>query len=339
MATTQLADVYVPLTFNRRAQQAQIELNAFVASGVAVVDPLLTTQFAAGGNIGELPQFNGIVAGEPNYSTDNPASAATPEKITSSKQLVRSASRNNHWATMDLARELADADPMAAITGRVGHYWAVDDQTRLINSMVGVLADNVANDSSDMLYQPGVAGDDSVATIVDADRISGEAILLATQTMGDHKTKIRAIAMHSVQHTRLGIQKMLENHWNSATGELLFQSYNGMRVIVDDSLPVDIGVNRILYTCILFGENAVGYGTGKVETPSELTRDALAGDGGGQSIISSRVNTMFHPNGGSFLSASVAGQSATYAELKAAANWDRVVARKNMQIAFLQVND
>lgn len=339
MAEVRLADVYVPTTFNRRAQQAQVELNAFIASGVAVADPLITQQFAAGGNIGELPQFNGITAGEPNYSTDNPATSATPEKITSSLQKVRSASRNNHWSTMDLARELADADPMDAITGRVGHYWAVDDQTRLINSMAGVLADNVANDSGDMLYQPGVAGDDSAAAIVDADRISGEAIARATQTMGDHKSKLRAIAMHSVQHTRLAIQGLIKDFRDDKNGELLFQTYLGLRVVVDDSLPVTVGTNRTLYTAILFGENAVGYGNGKVETPSEITREALAGNGGGQTIISSRVNTIFHPNGGSFLSASIAGQSATYAELAAAANWDRVVARKNMPIAFLQVND
>lgn len=339
MATVQLADVYVPTTFNRRAQQAQTELNAFVASGVAVADPLINQQFAAGGNIGELPQFNGITAGEPNYSTDVPGSAAVPENISSSKQLVRSASRNNHWATMDLARELADADPMAAITGRVGHYWAVDDQTRLINSMSGVLADNVANDSSDMLYQPGVAGTDSAAAVVDADRISSEAIARAAQTMGDHSTKLRAIAMHSIQRTRLAIQDLIKEHRDNATGRLMFETYLGLRVIVDDSLPLTVGANRTLYTTILFGENAVSYGSGKVETPSEVTRDALSGDGGGQTIISSRVNTIFHPNGGSFLSASVAGQSATYAELLNAANWDRVVARKNMPVAFLQVND
>lgn len=335
MATTQLADVYVPLTFNRRTQQAQIELNAFIASGVAVPDPLITQQFAAGGNIGELPQFNGIVAGEPNYSTDNPGSSATPEKITSSLQKVRSASRNNHWSTMDLARELADADPMAAITGRIGHYWAVDDQTRLINSLSGVLADNVAADSSDMLYK--IATDDNSA-VTDAERISGEAIARATQTMGDHKSKLRAIAMHSVQHTRLAIQGLIDTIRNQ-DNTIAFQSYLGLRVIIDDSLPTLVGTYRVTYTTILFGENAVGFGSGKVQTPSEISREALAGDGGGQTIISSRVNTIFHPNGASFLSDSIAGQSATYAELKEAAEWDRVVARKNMPIAFLQIND
>jgi len=336
MATVQLADVYVPVTFNRRAQQAQTELNAFIASGVAVADPLIDQQFAAGGNIGELPQFNGITAGEPNYSTDNPASAATPEKIGSSLQKLRAAMRNNHWAAMDLARELADSDPMAAITNRVGHYWAVDDQTRLINSMTGLLADNVANDSGDMVYDIST---DAAGAVTDAERISAEAVAWAAQTMGDHKGNLAAIAMHSVQENRLAIQNLIKEHRDNDTGRLMFKTFLGLRVVVDDSLPVVAGANRLTYTCILFGTGAVGYGKGKVQTPSEITRDALSGDGGGQTIISSRVNTIFHPNGGSFLSASVAGKSATYAELQAAANWDRVVARKNMPVAFLKVND
>jgi hypothetical protein len=336
MATVQLADVYVPLTFNRRAQLAQTELNQFISSGVAMRDPLLESQFAAGGNIGELPQFNGITTGEPNYSTDNPATSATAQKIASSTQKVRSASRNAHWSTMDLARELAVEDPMAAITNRVGHYWAVDDQKRLIQSMVGVLADNVANDSSDMLYSIAT---DSASAITDAERISGEAIARATQTLGDHKTKLRAIAMHSVQHTRLAILGLIKEFRDNADGRLLFETYLGMRVIVDDSLPTTVGTNRITYTAILFGEGAVSWGNGRVITPSEIDRNPLAGNGGGETILSSRVNTIYHPSGCSFLSASVASNSATYAELAAAANWDRVVPRKNVPLAFLQVND
>lgn len=335
MATVTLSEVYVPLTFRRLAQQAQVELNAFIASGVATLDPLITRQFAAGGNIGELPQFNGITAGEPNYSTDVFATKSTPANIGSSKQLLRGASRNKAWSVMDLARELSDADAMAAITGRVGFYWARDDETRLIQSLLGVLADNVAADSGDMLHSIASDVDD---TVPDSRRISSDAIAVAAQTMGDASAKLGAIAMHSIQRTRLVRQDLIDNI-RGQDGKILFQEYLGLRVIVDDSLPVTVGTYHNTYTTILFGAGAVGFGNGKVQTPSEVTRDAAAGNGGGETMITSRVNTVFHPHGGSFTSGSVAGQSATYAELAAAANWDRVVARKNMNIAFLQTND
>ena len=336
MATTQLADVYVPLTFNRRVQLTQIQKNAFVASGVAVQDPLLAAQFAAGGNIGELPQYNGITIVEPNYSSDNPANTATPQKITSNKQKVRSASRNQHWSTMDLARELAVEDPMGAITNRIGGYWATDDEKRLICALDGIFADNVANDSGDMVYSIAT---DAAGAVTDAERISSDAIAVALQTLGDASDQVTAMAMHSVLRTRLVRQGLIKEHRDNKNGEVLFETYLGKRVIVDDSLTPEVGTNRIKYKVALFGDGVVSWANGRVITPSEISREALAGDGGGQSIISSRVNTILHPNGFSFESASVTGNSATYAELKNAANWDRKVERKHVRICFLEVND
>lgn len=336
MASTQLADVYVPLTFNRRMQEAQIQMNAFLSSGVAAPDQLLATQFAAGGNIGELPQYNGITIGEPDYSSDDPAVNSTPAKITSKKQIARSAHRNKSWSTMDLASDLAVEDPMAAITGRVGGYWATDDEQRCIRSAAGILADNIANDSEDMV---NVLATDAAGAVTDAERISATAIIAAEQTMGDHKTKLSVIAMHSVQHTRLRLQGLIVDNVDPSTGNLLYSSYLGKRVVVDDSLYTVSGANRITYHVILFAPGAFSFAAGPVMTPSEITRNALAGNGGGETILTSRTNTIFHPNGFQCLAAGVAATTATYAELAAAAAWDRVVERKNVGMAFLTVND
>jgi hypothetical protein len=336
MPVIQLADVYTPLTFNRRAQEAQEKLNVFLSSGIASVDSLLGTMLSGGANIVELPQFNAITAGEPNYSTDDPASFSTPAKIGTQFQKARSASRNKSWSAMDLARELTDADPMGAVTSRVGAYWATDDEKRLIQSALGILADNVANDGGDMVKSVST---DAAGAVVDAERISSTNVVLATQTLGDHKQNLSAIAMHSVQHSRLQIQGLLLDNFDPETKRLSYQTYLGHRVIVDDSLPAVAGANRLTYTCILFAEGAFSYAKGNVLTPSEIERVAGAGDGGGQTVIHSRINTCYHANGFEFLSGSVAGKSPTYAELANAANWSRVVARKNVPMAFLKVND
>ena len=104
-------------------------------------------------------------------------------------------------------------------------------------------------------------------------------------------------------------------------------------------MPAVSGAERIMYTVALFGVGVVGYATGNVNVPSELSRNPAAGDGGGEDILHSRVNTCFHPNGFKWKETNVAGQSPTYAELKDAANWERVVARKSVNVAFLEVND
>lgn len=336
MATVQLADIYTPLTFNRRAQEAQTELNAFMKSGIVANDSLIATLLSGGANIVELPQYNGITNGEPNYSSDNPAVFSVPAKINSKKQKARSASRNKSWSAMDLARELTDSDPMAAITNRIGGYWATDDEKRMIQSALGVLADNVANDAGDMVK---TIATDGAGAVGDAERISSTAVIQAAQTMGDHKGNLSVLAMHSVQHARLQIQGLLVDNFDAQTGRLLFQTYLGHRVIMDDSLPAVAGANRITYTMILFATGSFGYATGNVLTPSEIERIPGAGNGGGQSVVHSRVNTLFHPYGFEFTSASVADESPTYAELATATNWNRVVARKNVAMAFLKVND
>ena len=72
---------------------------------------------------------------------------STPNKITKAVMKYRLASQNQSWSTMDLAADLALQDPVGAITNRIGNYWATSNERRLIQSTMGILADNVANDS------------------------------------------------------------------------------------------------------------------------------------------------------------------------------------------------
>ena len=337
MAAVRLTDIYNPLTFHRRTQEAQTQLNAFIASGIAVPDSQLQQALNAGGNIGDINFYGPLsVSTEPRYSNDNPADInSAHENVANKLQKFRSAQRNQSWQLMDLARELADSDPVGAITGRIGAYWANDDQTRLVQSMLGILADNVAADSGDMVVD--VATDDTTA-VTDAERISGNVVIDGMQTLGDHKMMVTAMAIHSAIHARLQKQQLID-YVRDADNNIMFPTYLGKRLIVDDGLPAVAGSNRITYTSILFGPGAVLTGNGKVETPSEIDRNPDAGNGGGEERIYSRVNNVIHPNGFSFISGSVAGQSATRAELAAAANWNRIAERKNIPIAFLQTND
>lgn len=336
MATVQIADIYNPLTFGRRAQEAQTEANRLIRSGIVIEDAKLREQFAQGGNIGECPFFNPLATGEPNYSTDNPASNSEPANTGSTKQIARLAHRNKSWSTMDLARELALEDPIGAITGRIGNYWATDDQKRVIQSALGILADNIDNDGGDMLES---VANDSADAVTDNERISADVLIDGEQTLGDAQFDvISAMAIHSTIYARLRKQNLIDYVPTGDQGETI-PTYLGRTLIVDDTLPAIAGSNRITYTCILFGAGSILTAPGRVIIPSEMEREPSAGDGGGQDIIHSRVANAFHPNGFSFLSASVSGQSATYAELALAANWNRVVDRKNVPLAFLRVND
>ena len=195
MANVQIADIYNPLVFSAAEQESQIELNAFLASGVMVEDPRLTAMASVGGNIGELPFFKPLGTQEPNYSNDVTGDTSTPNKITTAIMKYRLASQNQSWSTMDLAADLALADPVSAITNRIGGYWATTNERRLIQSTMGILASNVANNLSDMVVSVAT---DSASTVTDAELVSNDVILDAQQTAGDHQAGFSAIAMHSV---------------------------------------------------------------------------------------------------------------------------------------------
>ena len=138
MATVQIADIYNPLVFAAAAQEMQIELNRFISSGVAVIDPTISGMASVGGNIGELPFFTPLGTDEPNYSNDATGDNSTPLNITSDKMVYRLASQNQSWSTMDISRELALQDPVQAITSRIGQYWATNNERRVIQSVRGV---------------------------------------------------------------------------------------------------------------------------------------------------------------------------------------------------------
>lgn len=334
MTTTQIADIYNPLVFAAAEQEAQIELNAFLSSGVMFEDPRITAMASVGGNIGELPFFKPLGTEEPNYSDDDPNNKSTPNKITKGIMKYRLASQNQSWSTMDLAVDLALEDPAMAITNRVGNYWATTNERRLIQSTMGILADNVANDSGDMVVNIAT---DAAGAPTDAELVSNDAILDAQQTAGDHQAGFAAIAMHSVVYSRLRKQQLI-TFVRDADNNTLFQTYGNLRVIVDDSMSAVAGTNRVTYTTVIFGNGAIAAGMGRTKVPSELYRNPDAGNGGGEEQLYSRRADIIHPLGFEFTSTAVAGQSATLAELSNAANWDRVWERKNIPICYLQTN-
>lgn len=334
MAEVRISEVYEPLTFNAAVQEKQERLNRFINSGIMQVDPGLTAMASVGGRTGELPFYNPLTYADPDIMTDNPADTATPGDISAKKMIWYLAPLHRSWSTMNLARDLALEDPLDAITNRVAHYWASVNEKRLIASCQGILADNDANDSDDMF----VSVYSDVASPAAGTYITAENILDAAQTMGDHKDALAAIAMHSVTYTKLQKDNLID-FIPDARGEVNLPTYLNLRVIVDDSLPVSTGhTNTPQYTTILFSSGAFSLGYGRLLVPSEMERVENAGNGAGQDILHTRESVIIHPYGFQCLDAGIAGNGATLAELALAACWDRVVARKQVGIAFLLHN-
>ena len=204
MASTQIADIYEALLFEPVVAEMAIEKNRFLNSGILVQSPLYDALANSQGSIVDLPFNKSLTVTEPNYSSDDPAANSTPAKLTTGKQIGRNAYLNYSWSTMDLIHELATPDPLLNMGNRIGKWWATAIEKRLIQSFMGVLADNVANDNEDMVNNIAT---DSADPITAAELISPNAIIGAAITAGDAQEMLDTIIMHSVVFAELQTQK------------------------------------------------------------------------------------------------------------------------------------
>ncbi len=226
---------------------------------------------------------------------------------------------------MSLASELSGDNALVRIQDRISAYWDRQFEKRLIASLKGVLFSNVAQNSGDMVNDiSGATGD--------AANFSGTAVIDTALTLGDRLGDVKSIAMHSAIYGE-ALKNNEITFFKPSENSIELPTYKGMLVIIDDNLTPATGV----YTTILMGAGACGFAVTPPRTGwgTEIFRVPAAGNGGGQSVLHSRMNVALHPLGFSFAAASVAGDSPSMAELATAANWTRSVGRKAVPLAFL----
>ncbi len=329
MATVQISDVIVPDEFTTYTVENSFVSSAFFESGVATPNGVIQEQLAAGAESFNVPVWQDIADTEPNYSTDNPADVAVPNKIGAYKQTVRKTFANNSWSASDLASELSGSDALGRIQGRVTAYWQRQMEKRLIASLQGVLQANVANNNGDMVLD--ISGQTGTAA-----NFSATAVINTAETLGDRLEDVKTIAMHSHVYTQALINDEVQFIPNSLGQPI--KTYRGMAVAIDDNLMLTTGT----YVSVLFGAGAVGYGVSapRVGLGTEIYRQPMQGNGGGVTYLYSRMNIAMAPLGYSWSDGSgataVAGDSPSLADLANAAHWARVTSqRKSIPLAFL----
>lgn len=336
MATTRLSDIVEPRVFLDYLTQDTMEKTAFWQSGVIATSPVLQDKANSGGRIVDVPFWGDLSNDDPNISTDNPSDVATPLKLGSGTQIARILYLNQSWSSTDLASEIAGSDAMARIAARVQAYWERAYQRLLLSCTKGLLADNIAANSGDMVYDASRKTSGAAATTNGFTRSNFTA---AAFTLGDAFERTGVIAVHSVIYKRMVDNDDIDFVADSQ-GVLTIPTFLGRRIVIDDGMPAALNATSglIEYTSVLFGAGAFGVGEGSPENPVEVDRAPAQGNGAGIETLHSRKTVLMHPAGYQFTSSSVASVSPTRAELEAAANWARVVERKAVSMAFLVTN-
>ena len=304
MPKTTVADVIVPEVFNPYVVEKTTELSALYQSGIVASSDELNSLALSGGRLINMPFWNDLDGDDEVLSDIN---ALDVERITSGQDIAVLLMRGKAWSVNDLAKALSGDDPMQVIGQLVAGYWARRMQAAILSILEGVFA---APSMAPNVYNTDV-------------RIDSDNMILASQCLGDAKSKLTGYLMHSAVEADLARQDLIDFAKDS-TGSIEIPTYFGKPVIVDDGCPVANGV----YTTYIFGQGAIGYGEGAAPVPTETTRDALSGD----DILINRRHFILHPRGVRWLDQAVADRSPTNAELANPVNWLRVYDAKNVRM-------
>ena len=337
-----LSDIFLRPVYESYTALNSPENTALFSSGLISVNAVLSALAKAGNKTGTVPFWLDLDAsGEPDYTNDDPEDIAVPDKIGTSSMIYRKAFVHKSYASMDLVAELMGDNPLRRIRERFNFYWTRQMQKRLIAMTNGIIAANIAQDSGDMVV-------DISGLVGDAAKFNALAALDAEYSLGDAAGGLSGMAVHSM------IAKSMAKNDEIATvrdseGKVVLRTYREKVLIIDDSLPVSgAGADRI-FTSVLYGPGAFGFGgeegtamgvgEGTPENPSYVTRAEDIGNGGGGETIGERKTWLMHPFGFSWVEAgggALTEFSPTLANLATAAKWDRVVERKQVPMAFLK---
>lgn len=311
-----------------------VEKTAFFQSGILVSNNDMSTLLSSPSNTFTIPWWVDLDASiESNYSNDVYTDIAVPLAVTSAEMQARAAYLNEGWNAMNLVKNITNQDPLEFVAGRLISYWQRVAQRRAIATTVGIYNDNVASNGGDMVVDAGGS-------------INAAAIIRAKATMGDYSGQLgglSVIAMHSAVQTELQILNLID--FTPLANQIPeFGRFQGMRVVVDDSMPV-IGTGAdAKYLSVIFGPGAMGYAEQQPEGEDglEYERAPDRGNGGGTETLWTRRNFVIHPLGYSFLSATITGTpgttrpiSANWSDLALATNWERKFDRKQVPLAFV----
>lgn len=337
MATRRLADVFTPELFNEAVLIENLTKLNIIQSGLVTNDPLLADYANSDSNTGTLNFDDDLGDDDPNIQSDDPAVESTPLK-TGSKQAkwIRNFWHQS-WSAMTLARELhhSQQDPLTLISNRAANYWDRVYQRYAASIIVGIVADNIANDSGDMVLDLAV-GDGTAPAV--ANYVSANSLIEAEATMGDSVGELSMMIVNSQVYTRMRQLDLIDFESPSAQ-DTLFGLYQGKTVIVNDSTALvgSDGTNAE-YDTILAGQGVLGLGQGMPEIPSETEREPAKGNGGGEDILHFRNENVLHPYHFSY-EGTPAGQSPTRTEFEAATSWDRINDRKNIPLVVVRSNN
>lgn len=344
MAATTLSNVIDVEIFRELPALDSPETTSFWQSGVITASPLYDEIARSHGAGFEMPFWGDLSrAVQPNLSNDDPTDFAVPNSIIQQDLKGRKAFLNVGWGAADLVREVAaGGDVMQRIRNRIEAWWAQKFEDRVVSSAIGVLRNNIANDSSDMVIDISADAADPVAA---ANLFNINAYTDAVFTMGERFDSLSTVVMHPIVASNVSKADDIE-FIRDSEGQVLYRTYKGARLVVSDQAPAYQENGKTHYVTMLFGRAAFAFGEGDPAVPYALERNEAQGNGGGFETLWTRKTWILQPAGHSQEIVTTAPRNPTQVtpgtftqvELEDPRIWTRVYDRRLVQMAFIISN-
>lgn len=273
---TKLANMQIPETWASYTAQRSVEQDQFFQSGVISAVPNLASQLAGGGFLVNMPFLKPLADVDPQIPDDN--KDISLNTIETGVSQAREYGMNQAWSATDLSAELSGADPLAAISNSVSDYWLHINEKILLKTLDGVFSSDSMKDINQFDATDGRRSDHT---------FSLANFNAARFQLGDRYRDLAVVAVHSdilQQLQNANIVDPKNGNTILINGNQLptqIQAPNpgdtikGVRIVVDDSLPVKDGV----YTSYLFATGAFGWSELPVDHAVATGRDELRFNG------------------------------------------------------------
>lgn len=268
----------VPEVFGNYVQNQIIKTNRFVQSGILTPDPMLGSRLTQPGTTINVPFINDL-DGDPEVWTDNKDIQVS--NLTSGQQVAQKFYQDKAFGATDKASLVSGAPILQTIGSRFANYWIRQDTKVLMNTLTGVFG--VTKVKNAKVY-------DATAKTPTAANFSARGFIGAKALMGDLANQtLTAIAVNSATYAQMQANGLVDTmqEQNSATP---FGTYNGLTIVVDDDIPVDLSnKSKPTTTSYIFGAGAVAYSQNIWSTATE--RHELT-NGGETDVVQKRIGAI-----------------------------------------------
>lgn len=207
--------------------------------------------------------------------------------------------RAKAWGEYDFASDITGTN-FKAEANEVNEYWDEERQSTVLSILAGIFGmTGGVNGQFVTKHTYDITG--NINPNLSADSLNRAA----QKALGDKKSKLDVIFMHSAVSTNLeGLNLIDFLKYTDAQGiqrDLTIGTFNGRLVIVDDEMPTTeveessegAGDGYTAYTSYVFQKGFFEYENIGAEVPSEIARDAY--EKGGKTDLITRVREMIVP--------------------------------------------